>query len=444
MYISDIALDDYRSFHHCVVHLSPGVNILVGPNGQGKTNFVEAIGYLTNFHSHRSSADSALVRFAPQSAALAGRKMTKPAATEEEDSAFENAAAVNTASTAGGGTPAAAIIRAKAHFKEREILVDLEISSGRANRARLARSPVPLKQVRGLIATTLFAPEDLDILQGDPAARRRFLDDLLVQLWPVEAGTITQHQKILRQRGALLKQAAKKKRRGADLSLELSTLDVWNNQLSQVGARLIAGRVRALQALTPHAAQAYLLVLGEDHLANSSQTLELSYVPSFTPPSDLADPQAVEVALQETFAARREEELIRGVNLAGAHRDDMAVMLDALPVKGFASHGETWSAALALRLGQFELLRQVGETPILILDDVFAELDPSRRAALLDFMNRADQVLITATSRKDLPTEIEGHFFEVLRGPEGTTIEPSLSAQQVAKTDSENARWDAS
>ena len=156
MYISDIALDDYRSFHHCVVHLSPGVNILVGPNGQGKTNFVEAIGYLTNFHSHRSSADSALVRFAPQSAALAGRKMTKPAATDEEDSAFEEPAAVN---TGGGGTPAAAIIRAKAHFQEREILVDLEISSGRANRARLARSPVPLNQVRGLIATTLFAPE---------------------------------------------------------------------------------------------------------------------------------------------------------------------------------------------------------------------------------------------------------------------------------------------
>lgn len=424
MYISDIALDDYRSFQHCVVHLSPGVNILVGPNGQGKTNFVEAIGYLTNFHSHRSSADSALVRFAPQSAALAAREGTALAGSETEG----EQAASSSESTA----PGAAVIRVKAHSQDREMQVDLEIGSGRANRARLARSPVPLKQVRGLIATTLFAPEDLDILQGDPAARRRFLDDLLVQLWPVEAGTISQHQKILRQRGALLKQAAKKKRRGADLSLELSTLDVWNNQLAQVGARLIAGRVRALQALTPHAAQAYLLVLGEEHLANSSQTLGLSYVPSFAAPADLADPQAVEVALRETFAARREEELIRGVNLAGAHRDDLAVMLDALPVKGFASHGETWSAALALRLGQFELLRQVGETPILILDDVFAELDPSRRSALLDFMNRADQVLITATSRKDLPPEIEAHFFEVLRAAQGTTVTPMTVSGEVS------------
>lgn len=433
MYISDIALDDYRSFHHCVVHLSPGVNILVGPNGQGKTNFVEAIGYLTNFHSHRASADSALVRFAPQSAALAARE-------ESASARFQTEGEQAGGSNENGSGPGVAVIRVKAHFQDREMQVDLEIASGRANRARLARSPVPLKQVRGLIATTLFAPEDLDILQGDPAARRRFLDDLLVQLWPVEAGTITQHQKILRQRGALLKQAAKKKRRGADLSLELSTLDVWNNQLAQVGARLIAGRVRALQALTPHAAQAYLLVLGEEHLANSSQTLGLSYVPSFAAPADLADPQAVAVALQETFAARREEELIRGVNLAGAHRDDLAVTLDALPVKGFASHGETWSAALALRLGQFELLRQVGETPILILDDVFAELDPSRRSALLEFMNRADQVLITATSRKDLPAEIEGHFFEVLRAAQGTAITPmTVSSEISAENSSEEA-----
>ena len=211
-----------------------------------------------------------------------------------------------------------------------------------------------------------------------------------------------------------------------------------------MGARLIAGRVRALQALAPYAAQAYLLVLGEEHLANSSQTLGLSYLPSFNPPADLADPQAVASALQETFVARRQEELTRGVNLAGAHRDDMAVMLDALPVKGFASHGETWSAALALRLGQFELLRKVGETPILILDDVFAELDPSRRAALLDFMDRADQVLITATNRKDLPAEIEGQFFEVLRGGQGTRIQPaSLPEQEGGNAASENARGDA-
>ncbi len=417
MYITDIALDDYRSFHHCVAQLSPGVNILLGPNGQGKTNFVEAVGYLTNFHSHRISADSALVRFAPQSAALLSRENGQSQPSPEETSA-----------------PSSAVIRVKAHLGERETQVDLEIVSGRANRGRLARTPVPLKDIRGLIATTLFSPEDLDILQGDPAVRRRFLDDLLVQMWPVEAGTIAQHQKILRQRGALLKQAAKKKRRGADLSLELSTLEVWNNQLSQVAGRLIAGRVRVLNALSPHAAQAYLLVLGNTHRAHSSQTLGLSYVPSFEPPSDLTNPQAVAGALQETFAARREEELSRGVNLAGAHRDDLAVMLDTLPVKGFASHGETWSAALALRLGQFELLRQGGKTPILILDDVFAELDPARRSALLDFMNRADQVLITATNRKDLPSEIAGKFFQVLRGGQGSVI-TAMDSPEMSHSD---------
>lgn len=202
--------------------------------------------------------------------------------------------------------------------------------------------------------------------------------------------------------------------------------------------------MRVLNALSPHAAQAYLLVLGNTHRAHSSQTLGLSYVPSFEPPSDLTNPQAVAGALQETFAARREEELSRGVNLAGAHRDDLAVMLDTLPVKGFASHGETWSAALALRLGQFELLRQGGKTPILILDDVFAELDPARRSALLDFMNRADQVLITATNRKDLPSEIEGKFFQVLRGGQGSVITAMDNSEMShSNTDSRLTRVDS-
>lgn len=427
MYITDIALNDFRSYQEAVLHLDRGICLLVGANGQGKTNFIEAVGYLANFHSHRAYQDSALVRFLPQGQALLDNTKTiescLPEATPSEDELSANLARSD---TLPNPSPQAAVIRVKGVIQGREVRVDLEIVAGKANRARLGRNPVSPKEVQGVISSVLFAPEDLQILRGDPTLRRRFLDDLLVQLEPVQGATIANLQKVLRQRGALLKQAQKLKRRGADLSLERSTLEVWNQQLSHLAAQLTSGRLRALDQLRPYAQAAYQDILGLEQRQHSSSQLGLTYRCSYPWPPDLNpdDSSQLQACLYQVLTAHQDEEINRGVNLFGPHRDDVELSLDALPIKGFASHGETWSAALALRLGQFQLLRQLGPTPILILDDVFAELDASRREALVQVMQQADQVLITAAVPEDLPSELEAQVFQVTRHADGSQITP--------------------
>ena len=383
MYVANLSLHDFRSYEELVLALDPGVTAFVGDNGQGKTNIVEAIAYLGTFASHRVASDTALVRHGT------------------------------------GG----AVIRAKAVRGGRESLVELEIVAGRANRARLNRAPVSrTRDVLGIVRSVVFAPEDLELVKGDPQARRRFLDELLVLLTPRLAGVRSEYDKILRQRGALLKSAGAARRRGG-APAELSTLDVWDGHLAAAGAELTAARVQLLQLLRPHVQQDYeevssgqgqavlsyrcaLLGLNGDGEADAEQEAALQDVPALTE------------RLVTAMAQVRDKELDRGVSLIGPHRDDLVLTLGGLPAKGYASHGESWSFALALRLASYQVLREAGDDgdPILILDDVFAELDVRRRERLAAMVGKAQQVLLTAAVADDVPAGLDGARFAVAGG----------------------------
>ncbi|QDB77967.1 DNA replication/repair protein RecF [Georgenia wutianyii] len=382
MYVSNLSLHDFRSYEELVLALDPGVTAFVGNNGQGKTNIVEAVAYLGTFSSHRVASDAALVR-----------------------------------QGAGG-----AVIRAKAVRGGRETLVELEIVAGRANRARLNRSPVSrTRDVLGIVRSVVFAPEDLELVKGDPSARRRFLDDLLVLLTPRLAGVRSEYDKILRQRGALLKSAGAARRRGGS-GPDLSTLDVWDGHLAAAGAQIVAARVELLRRLRPLTAQAYEEVSAgqsEARLGYRSALLAVDGEGEATAEEEdaLTDVPALTERLVAAMGALRSKEIDRGVSLVGPHRDDLVLTLGGLPAKGYASHGESWSYALALRLASFEVLKEDDDGgPILILDDVFAELDVRRRERLAAMVAGAEQVLLTAAVPEDVPEALAGARFTVAGG----------------------------
>ncbi len=368
MYVRHLTVSDFRSWPSADVAFEPGPTVLVGANGQGKTNLIEALGYVATLGSHRVATDAPLVR--------AGAER--------------------------------AVVRAAIVSAGRELRVELEITPGRANRARLNGSPVPRpREVLGALRWVLFAPEDLAIVRGDPSERRRFLDELIVARAPRLAGVRADYERVLRQRAALLKSAGATRRSGGP---DLSVLDVWDDHLAEHGAELLAARLAAVEALRPHAAGAYAQV------APAGAELTLAYstaVPLAEPVPPVADLRA---ALLEELARNRSAELDRGVNLVGPHRDDLDLGIGALPVRGYASHGEGWSAALALRLGTFELLRADhpgGGDPVLVLDDVFAELDTGRREQLALVAAKAEQAIVTAAVPTDVPGILAGARFEV-------------------------------
>lgn len=390
MYISHLALDDFRSYRHDVIEFRRGTTVIVGPNGQGKTNLIEAISYLAHLSSHRVAADTALVRF--------------PAPGEAE--------------------PAGAVVRAKAHVFDRERIVELEIIRGRANRARLNRNPVRPRQILGQIRVVLFAPEDLNIVKGDPSDRRRFLDEIGVQMWPAYAAVKSDLDRVLRQRAALLKQLGKDRRSGRPV--DLTGLSIWNEQLVDCSSQIVSYRKRILDALTQPANRLHHIV------AEGARDLAIRYENSLEPVDlvDQGDISALAVddrtryieAMQRALASVQNQEIQRGVNLIGPHRDDLGLWLDQMPVKGYASHGESWSVALALKLASFEVLttdnqrgRHSRERPILILDDVFAELDENRRRALVSIMTEAEQVLITAAVEDDVPADLHADRIRIER-----------------------------
>lgn len=407
MHVSDLALTDFRSYRDVVIALPPGITALVGPNGQGKTNVVEAVGYLATFASHRVASDAPLVR---QGASRA-------------------------------------VIRARVQHGERPRVVELEINAGRANRARVDRAPVQrLRDAAGIVRCVIFAPEDLALVKGDPDVRRRFLDDLVVQRSPRMAAVRADYERVLRQRTTLLKTAgfARSSRRrsgggetgdgaaaaSSSASSALRTLDVWDAQLAEAGARLIAARVDLVRQLRPGVGQGY------EQVSSAQGALSLGYRASLTEarPDDAPDlaitgqeaeeellqPDLVEARLLEAMGRLRPKELERGVCLVGPHRDDLTLTLAGMPVKGYASHGESWSVALALRLASFELLRDDAEweggDPVLILDDVFAELDARRRRRLAALVSSAEQVLLTAAVVEDVPEELDGARLDVMGG----------------------------
>ncbi|MEU6641474.1 DNA replication/repair protein RecF [Saccharomonospora sp. NPDC046836] len=379
MYLRHLQVTDFRSWEHVDLPLEPGPTVLVGQNGRGKTNLVEAIGYVATLGSHRVATDAPLVRHGCERA----------------------------------------LVRVAVVNEGRELTIELEIAPGRANRARVNRGAVGRpRDVLGILRTVLFAPEDLALVRGDPGERRRFLDELLVQRAPRYAGVRSDYEKVLKQRNALLKTAGK--RRGED-PYALSTLEVWDNHLATAGAQLLAARLNLVADLGPLTSAAYAGVAPE-----SRPVAKIGYRSSLgaalpadygVPDGERADPEKLAGILLEALGASRAAELERGVSLVGPHRDELDLVLGDAPAKGYASHGESWSFALALRLGSYELLRgETGGEPVLLLDDVFAELDRRRRARLAEVAASAGQVIVTAAVEEDVPTELDGVRFAVSEG----------------------------
>ncbi|MFJ2646060.1 DNA replication/repair protein RecF [Streptomyces sp. NPDC087420] len=380
MHVTHLSLADFRSYARVEVPLDPGVTVFVGANGQGKTNLVEAVGYLASLGSHRVSSDAPLVRMGADRA----------------------------------------VIRAAVTQGERSQLVELELNPGRANRARINRSSqVRPRDVLGIVRTVLFAPEDLALVKGDPGERRRFLDELVTARSPRMAGVRSDYDRVLRQRNTLLKSAAMARRHGGR-GMDLSTLDVWDQHLARVGAELLAQRVNLVETLRPLTDKAY------EQLAPGGGPVGLEYRSSA---GEAMDSSAAgdgaglghgrEELYERLLAALvevRKQEIERGVTLVGPHRDDLVLKLGQLPAKGYASHGESWSFALALRLASYDLLRAEGNEPVLVLDDVFAELDARRRERLAELVAPGEQVLVTAAVDDDVPGVLAGTRFLVADG----------------------------
>ncbi len=375
MFARHLSLLDYRSWPSAEVPLQPGVNVLIGRNGTGKTNLVEALGYLATLSSHRVATDAPLIRRGAERA----------------------------------------VVRAAVVSDDRELLLEIEINNGRANRARINRAPLTrARDLLGVLRTVLFAPEDLTLVRGDPAERRRFTDDVLIMRAPRMAGVRADYDRVLKQRNALLKSAGLARLGGG----ELATLDVWDEHLATAGAELVHARLALIAKLRPHVAAAYADLAGAGDAVGLVYRGTVPIPDSDQEPADATGvtPEPVATpgieALRESMLAElirvRQSELDRGISLVGPHRDDLELVLGRGPAKGYASHGESWSFALALRLGSFALLRSDGVDPILVLDDVFAELDTTRRDRLAALVADAEQVVLTAAVHGDVPEALGG------------------------------------
>ncbi|MDE0572122.1 DNA replication/repair protein RecF [Demequina sp. B12] len=371
MRVTHLSLVDFRSYEQADVEFGPRVTTLVGRNGQGKTNVVEAVRYLSHLSSHRVAADAPLIR--------AGAERS--------------------------------VVRARVEKGGRSLALEVTLIPGKANTARIGRSPAKPRDLLGTLRTVTFAPEDLALVKGDPAGRRTFMDELIVALQPRLAGDLSDYDRVLRQRSSMLKTA--KNARG-----DLTMLDIWDEKLADLGGRIVSARLAALERLAPHVTAAYAAVAPE------GGTCSIAYASSYDldPEGDssAADPSS---QLLARLTEVRSKEIDRGVTLAGPHRDDLTITLGDLPAKGYASHGESWSCALALKLGVYALLTtddgpDAGDDgePVLILDDVFAELDTGRRSALAERLADASQVLITAAVAEDVPTELRGQVLLVTKG----------------------------
>lgn len=375
MRLSRLALVDFRNHPALDVGLEPGVTTFVGANGQGKTNLVEAVGYLATLASHRVATDAALVRSGAERA----------------------------------------VVRGLVGRDGRDILVEVEVTPGRANRARVNRAPVPrAREVLGILRTVLFAPEDLALVRGDPAERRRYLDELLTARAPRYAGVRADYERVLKQRNALLKTAGPARRSGAGAAAgALATLDVWDGHLVRYGAELLAGRLELVDSLRPLLDKAY------DAVSAGAGPTSVDYRSSLFEPgttAPTADRGELAARLANALEQAHPAELERGVTLVGPHRDDLTLAVRDLPARGHASHGESWSLALALRLAAHDLLSADGGEPVLVLDDVFAELDVGRRERLAELVAPVEQVLVTAAVAADVPAVLGGRRLLVAPG----------------------------
>jgi DNA replication and repair protein RecF len=379
MFVDHLQLTDFRSYESVDLPLQAGVTTFVGANGQGKTNLIEALEYLSTMSSHRVASEVPLVR----SGAIR--------------------AVVRAKVVAGLDDP-------------RQLTLELEINPGKANRAKLNRSPLrQAREIVGVLRTVLFSPVDIAIVKGDPSERRRFLDDLIVARWPRLAGVRADYERILKQRNTLLKSLSGRFRGGAPPADSEATLEVWDTHLARTGGELLEARLVTLADLAPHVSKAYadIAPTNNDAVAEYRASVDLDATRDADQPTARANLSA---ALTAGMDERRAEEIQRGVSLVGPHRDDIVLSLGLLPAKGYASHGESWSFALALRLGGFHLLRADGVEPVLMLDDVFAELDSVRRERLASAVRVAEQVFVTAAVGADVPELLAGQRFRVAGG----------------------------
>lgn len=390
MIVEHVSLVDFRNYASADVALVAGPNLFVGRNGQGKTNLAEAIAYVATLGSHRVSGDQALVRAGAESA----------------------------------------ILRIRVSHAERSVQLEAQLNRTGRNRARVNGVDVRPAELPRYAQVVVFAPEDLGIVRGDPSARRRFADQLLVQRSPRMAGVLADYDRVLRQRGALLKSARARGIRGD----ALSTLDVWDDKLVALGSEIIDARQVLANELAAPIEAAYAAIAGEDHHPELEWVLSVRGAdPEDGDEAGSATPSGATAELfREALAQKRTAELERGLTLVGPHRDDLRLSIRGLPVKGYASHGESWSVALALRLASAQLLRAESRSgdPVLILDDVFAELDAQRRARLSDLTAQFEQVIVTAAVWEDVPDALRRRTVRIENGrivpdPDGMTDEAS-------------------
>jgi DNA replication and repair protein RecF len=369
MHVISLTAVDFRSYSFVEINLEPGVTTFIGSNGQGKTNLVEAISYCSTLSSHRVSQDLPLV------------KADQPRA----------------------------IVRTGVKYLDRTNWLELEIWPSKTNKAKLNGSDCKkTKDILGILQTITFSPEDLILVKGDPGQRRYFLDELLVQKSSSYAGIKTDYERVLKQRNALLKSAGPARRNNLDSVL--ATLDIWNEQLINFGSQIILARHQIINELLPYVSKSYA------ELAPSSKALNITYLPNVS--AENITLNDLVAAMKQKLQERQQDELDRGLTLVGPHRDDLEIMIGELPAKGYASHGESWSVALALRLASFDLLKATSPAgdPVLILDDVFAELDVARRNQLILRVKNVEQVLITAAVAEDVPKELVGNKLYVNNG----------------------------
>lgn len=371
MHVRELDLRDFRSWPELNLKLEPGVTVVAGRNGYGKTNIVEAVHYTSTLSSHRVATDAPLV--------AAGKPNARVSVTTVNEG--------------------------------RELTTHLLIKPQGANQAQINRTKLKsAREILGVLRTVMFSPEDLRLINGEPAERRRFLDDLAALRTPRLGGARADYERVLRQRNALLKHSNMALRRGYsddDGATALSTLDVWDGQLAHFGAQVVAGRLSLIDDLSPHITSAYHSVAPESRPAAVAYNSTLDRAVTELVGGPTRDPAVFEAAMLTELGRRRKDEIDRGITLVGPHRDDVSLMLGDNPAKGYASHGETWSYALALHLAEYQLLTSDGSDPVLILDDVFAELDAKRRERLVHVAEGAEQVLITAAVGDDLPGNLD-------------------------------------
>ena len=357
MLITNLNLTNYRSYSTLDLNLGSGITIFVGKNGEGKTNIAESILYLTFLNSHRASGNTPLVKLGAN----------------------------------------AAYIRAKVKYPEREILVELEINIDKANRAKINQNPTrSQKEIFGIVQAIYFSPEDLDIVRGDPSERRRFIDQLLTLRSPRVAAVISDYERAVKQRNSLLKTRA-----------SIQALEPWDKQVADFGGQLISLRLSGLAQITPLFNQIYKEI-------SNVKPAEIIYKSSLEGISENATENSEKI--MEKLITNRSSELERGLTLTGPHRDDLLLTLGDHQVKGYASHGESWSIALSLKLATYNLLKSDGLSPILILDDVFSELDEDRREKLSQIAKTAEQTIITVAVESDLPKSLSGDRYLVKSG----------------------------